>query len=200
MKRDSGFPQASGFLFKRKLMKRVLRHLKWFAIKRRNYGRRMLILVVALVMSLSSSACRADNSVPGSVSLKMPTEISTQQANSMKINIKVGDKIITATLIDNPTTRDFISLLPLTLTMNDLFEREKFAHLPRAISEEGERTKMYDVGDIIYWSPGPDVAIYYRHDGQAIPDPGIITIGKIDAGVEAFNVPGSINVTVELIQ
>lgn len=175
-------------------------YLKWFAIKPRNRGRRMLILVVALVMSLSYSACRADNRMPSSASSKMPTERSTQQANSMKINIKVGDKIVTATLIDNPTTRDFISLLPLTLTMNDLFGKEKFARLPRAISEEGERTKTYEVGDIIYWSPGPDVAIYYRHDGQEIPDPGIITIGKIDAGVEAFNVPGSINVAVELIQ
>ncbi|WP_233154029.1 cyclophilin-like fold protein [Scytonema sp. HK-05] len=160
----------------------------------------MLILVLALVMSLSYSACRADNSMPSSASSKMPTEISTQQANSMKINIKVGDKVVTATLIDNPTAQDFISLLPLTLTMNDLFGREKFARLPRAISGEGERTKTYEVGDIIYWSPGPDVAIFYRHDGQQIPSPGLIVIGKIDAGVEAFNVPSSINVTVELIQ
>ena len=122
----------------------------------------------------------------------------------MKINIKVGDKAVTATLIDNPTTRDFVSLLPLTLTMNDLFGREKFAHMPRAISAAGERTKTYEIGDIIYWSPGPDVAIYYRHDDQAIPDPGIITIGKIDAAVgsfnKAFNVPGSVKATVELIK
>ena len=27
------------------------------------------------------------------------------------------------------------------------------------------------VGDVIYWSPGPDVAIYYRHDRQPIPPP-----------------------------
>ncbi|MEG3910925.1 cyclophilin-like fold protein [Microcoleus sp. w2-18bC1] len=168
-------------------------------MQRRNCGRRMLILAIALVMSLSYSACHTDNSMPSSASSKMPTEISTQQANSMQINIKVGDKIVTATLIDNPTTRDFISLLPLTLTMNDLFGREKFAHLPRAISQEGERTKTYEVGDIIYWSPSSDVAIYYRRDGQEIPDPGIITIGKIDAGVEAFNVPGSVEVTIERI-
>ena len=71
----------------------------------------------------------------------------------MKINIKVKDKVVTATLIDSKTTQDFVSLLPLTLTMNDLFGREKFAHLPRAISEEGERTKTYEVGDVIYWSP-----------------------------------------------
>ncbi|MHC5776075.1 MAG: cyclophilin-like fold protein [Nostoc sp.] len=135
-----------------------------------------------------------------SASSKMPTEISTQQANSMKINIKVKDKVVTATLIDSKTTQDFVSLLPLTLTMNDLFGREKFAHLPRAISEEGERIKTYEVGDVIYWSPGPDVAIYYRHDREEIPDPGIIAIGKIDAGVEAFNVPGSVEVTIELVQ
>jgi hypothetical protein len=174
--------------------------LRWFSIQEKNCQKRMLILLFTLAMSLSYSACRADNSMPSSASSKMPTERSTQQANSMKINIKVGDKAITATLIDNPTTRDFVSLLPLTLTMNDLFGREKFAHLPRGISEEGERTKIYDVGDIIYWSPGPDVAIYYRHDGQEIPDPGIIAIGKIDAGVETFKVPGSVKATVELIK
>lgn len=174
--------------------------LKWCPIKGNNYQKRVLILVFALVMSLSYSACRADNSMSSSASSKMPTEISTQQANSMKINIKVKDKVVTATLIDSKTTQDFVSLLPLTLTMNDLFGREKFAHLPRAISEEGERTKTYEVGDIIYWSLGPDVAIYYRHDGEEIPDPGIIAIGKIDAGVEAFNVPGSVEVTIELVQ
>jgi len=89
-------------------------------------------------------------------------------------------------LIDSETTRDFISLLPLTLTMNDLFGREKFGHLPRAISEGGKRTRTYEVGDVIYWSPGPDVAIFYRHDGQPIPSPGIIVIGKMDSGVEAL--------------
>lgn len=118
----------------------------------------------------------------------------------MKISIKVEDKVVIASLIDNPTTRNFISLLPLTLTMNDLFGREKFARLPRAISEEGQRTWTYGVGDVIYWSLGPDVAIFYRHDGQKIPAPGLITIGKIDAGVEALNRPGSIDVTVELVK
>lgn len=84
--------------------------------------------------------------------------------------------------------------------MNDLFGREKFARLPRAISEEGQRTQTYEVGDVIYWSPGPDVAIFYRHDGPQIPDPSIIAIGKIDTGIEVLNVPGSVEVTVELVQ
>jgi hypothetical protein len=122
------------------------------------------------------------------------------QVDTMKIGLKVGDQAITATLIDSETTRDFVSLLPLTLTMNDLFGREKFGHLPRAISEGGKRTRTYRVGDVIYWSPGPDVAIYYRHDGSSIPAPGIIVMGKIDSGIEALNVPGSVKVTIELVK
>ena len=119
---------------------------------------------------------------------------------NMKIRFKLNNKQITATLVDGKTSRDFVALLPLTLTMNDLFGREKFAHLPRAISTEGKRTHTYEIGEIAYWSPGPDVAIYYRNDGEKIPDPGIIVIGKIDSGVEALNVPGSAKVTIEPIE
>jgi hypothetical protein len=122
------------------------------------------------------------------------------QANTMKIRVVLNGKAIPATLIDSETTRDFISLLPLTLTMNDLFGREKFGHLPRAISEGGKLTRTYEVGDVIYWSPGPDVAMFYRHDGQSIPSPGIIVMGKIDSGVEALDVPGSVKVTIELTE
>jgi hypothetical protein len=122
------------------------------------------------------------------------------KANTMQIRVTVNGKTITATLIDSETTREFVSLLPLTLTMNDLFGREKFGHLPRAISEGEKRTRTYEVGDVIYWSPGPDVAMFYRHDGQSIPSPGIIVMGKIDSGVEELNVPGSVKVTIELVE
>ena len=121
---------------------------------------------------------------------------TTKDGDSMKIIVKVGDKALTATLIDSKTAKDLVSLLPLTLTMNDLFGREKFGHLPRPISTDGKRTHTYEVGDIAYWSPGPDVAIYYRADGERIPNPGIIVIGKLDSGVEPFNVPASVDVKI----
>ena len=57
----------------------------------------------------------------------------------------------------------------------------------------------YEVGEIAYWSPGPDIAIFYRNDGEKIPNPGIIVIGKSDSGVDAFNVPGSVKVKIELM-
>lgn len=118
----------------------------------------------------------------------------------MKIRLTADGRALTARMIDSPAMRDFVSLLPLTLTMNDLFKREKFGHLPREISQEGTHTHTYSLGDIGYWSPGPDVAIFYRHDGERIPDPGIIVLGKIGSGVEALNLPGSVNVTMELMK
>jgi hypothetical protein len=118
----------------------------------------------------------------------------------MKIRLTVNDKIITAKVIESPTARDFISLLPLTLTMNDLFKREKFGHLPRAISTDGKHTHTYALGDIAYWSPGPDIAIYYHYDGERIPDPGVIVIAKIGAGLGVLDVSGAVKVTMELVK
>ena len=88
-----------------------------------------------------------------------------------RVRIIIGDKSIEATLADSDAARDFASLLPLSLSMNDLFRREKFAALPRAIAEQGKRTRDYSVGTIGYWPPGPDVAIFYRHDGNVFQNP-----------------------------
>jgi hypothetical protein len=116
----------------------------------------------------------------------------------MKININIGGKIVTATLDDNATARDFASVLPLTLSMNDLFGREKYGDLPKALSENGPRKNRYEVGDIAYWSPDHQVAVYYSQDGESVPSPGIIAIAKIDGGAEAFNVRGAVKVTIEV--
>jgi hypothetical protein len=142
-----------------------------------------ILLALASVIALRHAVCGSNNPM-------------TKRGDNMKITLKIGDKALIATLIDSKTAHDFLSLLPLTVTMNDLFGREKFAHLPRAISTDRKRTHKYELGDIAYWSPGPDVAVYYRHDDEKIPNPGIIVIGKLDSGVEAFNVPGSVEVKI----
>ena len=123
---------------------------------------------------------------------------SSEGTQNMKININVSGKTVTATLMDNPTAKDFVSLLPLTMSMKDLFGREKFGRLQKALSEKGPRTNTYEVGDIAYWSPAHDLAIYYHQDGESIPSPGVIPIAKINGETEVFNVPGSVKVSIEI--
>lgn len=152
-----------------------------------------LLLMPTMAMIVLIGAYGTDNSSP-----KPPAETSAVQPESMKVTLRVKDNVLTASLIDNPTTRGFIALLPLTVKMNDLFGREKYGPLPKTISQDGRRSKTYEIGNIGYWSPGNEIAIFYKNDGKQIPAPGIILIGKMESGEEAFNVPGSVEVTIEL--
>lgn len=157
-------------------------------------GRTAIVFVVA--MSAFQAVCTADGRVASGSPVARPLESSTEETSAMKITIKTANKSVTATLNDSKSARDFFSLLPLDLTMNDLFKREKAASLPRAISEDAPRSRTYEVGDIAYWSPSHDVAIYYHDDGQTIPSPGVIMLGKI-ASVQVFDVPGPVKVIIE---
>jgi hypothetical protein len=124
--------------------------------------------------------------------------ISEAQGNSMKIGLKVGDTVLTATLIDSATTRDFISLLPLTLTLEDYAGTEKISNLPKRLSTENAPSGSDpSVGDITYYAPWGNLAIFYRDFGYSS---GLVILGKIDSGIKALNVPGSVRVTIELIK
>ena len=43
----------------------------------------------------------------------------------MRISIKLGAKVITASLADSATSRDFISLLPMTITSSRTTQQPK---------------------------------------------------------------------------
>ena len=117
----------------------------------------------------------------------------------MKMRLILEDnRVITATLIDSKTTRDFISLLPLTLTLEDYAGTEKISDLPKRLStEDAPSGSDPSVGDITYYAPWGNLAIFHRDSGYAS---GLVTLGKIDSGIEALNVPGSVRVTIELIE
>jgi hypothetical protein len=154
-------------------------------------------LAIAVVLALGLMAYRAAD---GTSAAAANSKASATTATSTKIRIRIGARTLTATVARNAASRDLVSLLPLTLRMSDLFGREKAAPLPRALARGGRPRHTYSVGDIIYWSPGPDVALYYRGGGPAIPAPGIVLLAKLDSGVRAFNVPGTFRVRFEHVR
>ena len=113
----------------------------------------------------------------------------------MKIRLSVADTVITATLFDSKATQDFVSLLPLTLTLEDYAGTEKISNLPKKLSTEGAPAGSDPaVGDITYYAPWGNLAIFHRDFGYSN---GLVILGKIDSGIEALSVPGSIRVTIE---
>ena len=53
----------------------------------------------------------------------------------MRIRLAFNGKSMTATLYDNPSARDLVSLLPLDLTIDNYGNNEKIAYLPRKLTE-----------------------------------------------------------------
>jgi hypothetical protein len=118
--------------------------------------------------------------------------VPTDPAGVVRIRLIIGDDVATATLEDDAAARDFAAMLPMTIDLHDLFGREKAGRLPRELSIDGARREFdYEVGEIAYWSPGNDIAIFYADDGQAIPQPGLVRLGTVATGLEVIAAAGN---------
>lgn len=114
----------------------------------------------------------------------------------MKIRVKTPDGTLAATLADNATARDFATLLPLTLTLNDYAKAERISDLPKKLTTEGTPAGSDpSVGDITYYAPWGNLAIFYKDQPFAN---GLVILGSIDSGVETLNASGPVTVTIEL--
>lgn len=88
----------------------------------------------------------------------------------------------TASLHDNPSARDLLSLLPLELTIEDYSTNEKIARLPRKLTEEGGGSFGNEApGDLCYYAPWGNLAFF--HAGYSYSQ-GLIRLGRLDSGVE----------------
>jgi hypothetical protein len=118
-----------------------------------------------------------------------------ERANTVKIRLTINGKAISATLLTNATAKDFLSLLPMTLTLDDYAATEKIAYPPRKLSTAGApRGSDPSVGDIAYYAPWGNLAIFYRDAPYA---KGLVPLGRIDSGIEALSVSGKLKVTIE---
>ena len=115
----------------------------------------------------------------------------------MRIHLTIGDTVLPATLDDTPASRDFAALLPMTVTLSDYAGTEKISDLPRRLSTAGAPagTDAAAAGDITYYAPWGNLAIFYQGSGYAS---GLVKLGSIASGVEALaNQQGSFTATID---
>lgn len=118
--------------------------------------------------------------------------------NPVKIRIQLEGRSVTATLGQSQAARDFLSLLPLTLTLTDYNSTEKIADLPRKLSTSGAPAGVDpDIGDITYYAPWGNLAIFYRDFGYSS---GLVRLGRLDSGVDVLSRRGPVRVTIERAQ
>ena len=154
---------------------------------------RMIYMLLFLFTSLQSSAC-----MPSENRVKNEIQRDTlANKKAMKLKITSGDKVVTAILYDNPTTRGFIAQLPLTVDMEDFAGKEKIFYPPKKLSTT-ERKAVSDpkIGDINVYAPWGNIAIFY---GSYSGSRDLVRIGRITEDIDRFNVTGTIkNIYFEL--
>src|SRR5437868_6245818 len=103
----------------------------------------------------------------------------------MNIRIRFKDRQVRSALGDTPAAKDFASLLPIALVLRDYASTEKVADLPRRLSTQGEPAGLKpSVGDITYYSPWGNLAIFYKPFGYS---EGLVHLGVIESEMDAFN-------------
>ncbi|MFT3901788.1 MAG: cyclophilin-like fold protein [Niabella sp.] len=132
-------------------------------------------------------ACNGNNPTIGNNISKM---------DSIKVKITIGQKTATAILYDNPTSKDFVALLPLTLEKEDYNRTEKINLLSQKLTSKNASSGFDpSVGDINYYEPWGNIALFYKDFGYSN---GLISLGKITSGLEAFEVSGTVTAKFEL--
>ncbi|ORM71154.1 cyclophilin-like fold protein [Pantoea rwandensis] len=122
--------------------------------------------------------------------------VAAADATGVKVKITAGDHTMIATFYDNATTRALISRFPLTLPMEDLYNREMCYRFPDALPTSETQTSAYEVGDIVYWAPRHSFVIMYEQNGERISN--LQKIGRIHSGVDVFRQTGNTSVKFEL--
>lgn len=112
---------------------------------------------------------------------------STGKGNSVqnaRIKLKFGNEEVIAKIYDNPTSRDLLAQLPLTINFKDYVGLEKIGYPPKALTTEGSPSGADpELGDLALYSTWRNLVIYYGDNKYA---KGLIILGHIESGVEKF--------------
>lgn len=101
-----------------------------------------------------------------------------------RIKIKIKDQELIAVMEDNPTTMNFLNMLPLTMSFKDFAGAEKITYPPSKMStKDAPNGYTPKKGDITCYSPWGNLAVFYKDREYAS---GLIYMGHIESGIEVL--------------
>lgn len=143
----------------------------------------------ALAMAMTScSSSPSPASEPSSATRRPAAPSGTLAAppesnNAMNIGVTLDGQSVDATLNGSPAARDLASLLPLTLDLEDFHGTERIGYPPRKLTTDGvPEPAAAKAGDIAYFAPWGNLALFYRDGPPASAD--LLILGHIDADTD----------------
>lgn len=122
------------------------------------------------------------------------------ESGTTAITMTVGDTVITAELSDSQTTRDFLALLPRTVTLSRYGDREYYGNPGGTLSTEGEAIPDFENGDVTFYPPSGNLAIFFGNEDTS-NQANLIRMGKITSDLSVFeNFPQSIEMQIAVAE
>ncbi|MCF4121711.1 hypothetical protein L1785_12030 [Antribacter sp. KLBMP9083] len=137
---------------------------------------------------------------PTSSAAESPAEPSdpTQEVIGTVVRFTSDDNQVDVTIDqDTPAVRDFLSMLPLALAVEEFNGREKIAYLPRELDHQGTPGSDPEDGDLIYYTPWGNLGFYYNTAGIGYSD-ATLHLGTYDAALDQLDLLEG-PVTVEVV-
>lgn len=109
--------------------------------------KRLAALLLCLTMLAALPACRA-------------AETETEEENTVKIEVVIGEQVFPATLYDSETARAMAQWLPMTLAMSELNGNEKYHYFDSALPTDAYRPEGILAGDLMLYGDSCLVLFY----------------------------------------
>lgn len=102
-----------------------------------------------------------------------------------RIKLSFNNEEVIVKMNNNPTSKDLLAQLPLTLTFKDYAGAEKIAYPPKVLlTEDAPSGADPKLGDLALYSPWGNLVIYYEDRSYAN---GLIILGHIESGIEKLS-------------
>jgi len=165
--------------------------------------RKRVLATLSASLFAPLSGCETSPEAPPTTHSTTITSQSTAggvPTGATRVRFSTGEAEIVVRLADNPTSRDFVSKLPLTLTFEEFAGKEKISYLPERLTTEGSPGSAPRNGQLIYFAPWGNLGFFYNADPGAAVDDRVITIGTVESGMDQLTRLETGQVTVETFE
>ena len=141
----------------------------------------------------------SDNNINVNETQNLQNEGENVSMENARIKLTVnGNNEVYVRLDDNVASRDFLEMLPLTLTFEDFNSTEKIATLPSELNVDGLPSGYTPkVGDFSYYAPWGNISLFYKDFRYSN---SLYKLGTIESGADIFeNLNGDFEVTIERV-
>jgi len=143
----------------------------------------LLTLLFLMILSLSGIQQFSKSEI-GSEEVSFNQQV---MADTLKIFIEVGEDQFEMKLSPNPTSLSLLEQVPFTVEFDDFAGLEKIFYPPKKLSKDNAPNGAKpQKGDVMYYSPWGDVALFYKDASFASGLIPMGTIEDIDALVQAL--------------